>query len=298
MLGVIDAQGRHDLNIALEQLAGGLTGPLRAAREQLLDLLAELEAGLDFVEEDIEFITAAELTRKLAEARDGVTQVERQMAERAVAADRPRVVFCGRPNVGKSSLFNALAGADASIVADRPGVTRDYVSARLELPGSRCELIDTAGADESLAPELVEAIAPITLAAAARHCTARERERGDVIVLCLDATRPLDAWEHSQLTAADERMLIVVTKADCLRASGFEPRRREPRGNHRRLGFAIPHRDQRRDRRRARLLERRARAPPGKPSAARGRRGVGHGRAHARQPCRGARIALGGLGAA
>ena len=130
VLGVIDAASRDDLDVALEQLAGGLTGPLREVRERLLDLLAHLEAGLDFVEEDIEFITFAQLAEQLAGAIEQVSSVETQMADRTLAVDNARVVLYGRPNVGKSSLFNALCGADAGLVADLAGTTRDYVTAR------------------------------------------------------------------------------------------------------------------------------------------------------------------------
>ena len=148
VLGVIDAAGPTDLATALQQLAGGLARPLGVVREQLLDLLAHLEAGLDFVEEDIEFISRSELEGRLAQIVGQVDDIARQMAVRGVAVDLPRVVFYGYPNVGKSSLFNALLGTHGALVSELAGTTRDYVTATLDLGGCRCELVDTAGVEE------------------------------------------------------------------------------------------------------------------------------------------------------
>src|SRR3954466_236948 len=108
VLGVIDARGSGDLNTALVQLAGGLARPLNRLRDELLQLLAELEAGLDFVEEDIEFISPSVLQDRLELAIQLLKEVAQQMISRHVANDLPQIALVGPPNVGKSSLFNAL----------------------------------------------------------------------------------------------------------------------------------------------------------------------------------------------
>ena len=110
VLGVIDATGNAELDAALKQLAGGLAGPLRLLRSDLLDLLAHVEAGLDFADEDLPFIKAEELLKRLDEAAAEVDRLARQLAFRGEAVVRVRVAPCGRPNAGKSSLFNALTG--------------------------------------------------------------------------------------------------------------------------------------------------------------------------------------------
>jgi len=145
VLAVIDAHDPQDLNVALGQLAGGLARPLHRLREALLDLLAHVEAGFDFADEELPFIEREELDRQLGAANDEVAAIVRQLALRGEPIDMARAVLVGRPNAGKSSLFNALAGDHAALVSEHPGTTRDYLVAELDLDGLKCRLIDTAG---------------------------------------------------------------------------------------------------------------------------------------------------------
>jgi tRNA modification GTPase len=206
VLGVIDAADVGTLQVALAQLAGGLAAPLGRLREELLELLAHLEAGFDFAEEDIAFITPDEVRHQLAAAADRVARLVRQMAERGENVQRVRAVLVGWPNTGKSSLFNALAGA-AAIVSDRPGTTRDYLVADVDFEGVRCRLIDTAGID----PGGSEARAGIDRAA--QEASAEQGRQADLRLLCLDASRTLNDWERAQLAAHDD-WLVVLTKVD------------------------------------------------------------------------------------
>ncbi len=147
VLGVIDADDQRSLAIALEQLAGGLSGPLGQIRGQLLDLLSHLEAGLDFVEEDIEFITASELSSALADISQRLTTIREQLSTRASSSDLPLVVLRGKPNAGKSRLMNALAGNQAAIVAELAGTTRDTVHTLATVGRHTIRLADTAGVE-------------------------------------------------------------------------------------------------------------------------------------------------------
>jgi tRNA modification GTPase len=207
VLGVIDARGAGELQTALAQLAGGLVQPLARLRGELLDLLAHLEAGLDFAEEDIEFISAAELDRQLAAAADLVAKIVGQMACRGDSTNVPRVVLVGEPNAGKSSLFNALVGREGAIVSPEAGTTRDYVAARLKIGDQEVLLIDTAG---------VEAAPQAAVSSAAQDHASEQARRAELTIVCLDGSRPPTDWEQEQLRIANPELsrFVVSTKCD------------------------------------------------------------------------------------
>jgi tRNA modification GTPase len=220
VLGVIDAADRRGLSVALRQLAGGLAGPLADLRGQLLDLLAHLEAGLDFAEEGVEFISRAELCGQLAAATEHVHRLAEQVQTRADSRALPRVVLVGRPNVGKSSLFNALAGA-AALVSPIAGTTRDALEAEIDLDGVACRLCDTAGADA----------ATDGIGGAAQRQRLNQEEAADIVLLCLEAGQTRTAWELERLAISH---VVVLTKCDLREGEApAEPSsplaRREPR---------------------------------------------------------------------
>ncbi len=174
VLGVIDAEDHVQLRQALDQLAGGLSGRILALREQLLLHLADLEAGLDFVEEDIDFVHRVELRRRLAEAAEWLHTLQAQAEGRLQSTGRRQVVLAGLPNAGKSTLFNRLAAREAAIVSSRRGTTRDLLSVDLDLAGTAVTLWDTAGWEETADP--------IDLAAAVLR---EDRlDRADLVVWC------------------------------------------------------------------------------------------------------------------
>lgn len=141
---VIEAETDADLQAALAQLAGGVSRPLEALRDDLLNLLADIEAALDFVDEDITFVGKSDTLQRIQAGIEQLESVEKQLDARTVSGRPVRVALVGRPNAGKSSLFNALAGATA-LVSPLPGTTRDYLTKSVLMAGVPVELIDTAG---------------------------------------------------------------------------------------------------------------------------------------------------------
>lgn len=200
VLAVIDSRSPAQVEAALAQLAGGLAGPIDRLRDRLLDTLAHLEAGLDFVDEaDVDPIGR----RTLAEALERDSTEVASLADRLRGRDRPsglpRVVLVGPPNAGKSRLFNALMGADLALVSPVAGTTRDYLSAPIRCDGLLVDLIDTAGIDDAGDP----------IEAEAQSLRAAQAAGADLLLECRSADAP-----HVVDPPDDRPRLVVWTKAD------------------------------------------------------------------------------------
>jgi tRNA modification GTPase len=211
VLGVIDARDRRQLEAALNQLAGGLSKPLNQLRNDLLDLLADLEAGLDFVEDDIRFVSREELDSRLTAAIDLLEQTARQLSQRKARDGLARVVLAGPPNVGKSSLFNALVGKSAAIVSAEPGTTRDYLSATVNADGLQVELIDTAGIDRQPPALPGDRLPNHSIESAAQSAAFAQQSGADLRLQCLDATDSVSALQGD---GCGEGSIVVLTKCD------------------------------------------------------------------------------------
>jgi tRNA modification GTPase len=199
---VIEAGTEADLRAALAQMAGGVSRPLDALRDDLLNLLADTEAALDFADEDIEFVSAAETVRRLNGAVAQLDALERQLDDRTVSGRPVRVALAGAPNAGKSSLFNALTGG-AALVSAVPGTTRDYLTRPLALAGASAELIDTAGWQD----------ATDTIEEQAQRLGGEQAARADVVVWC-DETGAFPEADAVRLRATGAAVLRVRTKCD------------------------------------------------------------------------------------
>ncbi|GIW94929.1 MAG: tRNA modification GTPase MnmE [Pirellulaceae bacterium] len=220
VLGVIQAQDERQLSVALRQLAGGVSNSLEQLRQTLLDLLADVEAGLDFVEEDIRFITAGELRERLTTACQTLQKVADHLTRRHLFDGCYRVVLRGAPNAGKSSLFNALLGRPAAIVSEREGTTRDYLTAELEIGTFRVRLIDSAG---GALPDKHGTQTPLPagkLDALMSRMTEQAAETAHLELWCFDVSRPWsDETLAELLKTLPANSLIVWCKADLTDAS-------------------------------------------------------------------------------
>ncbi|MEZ6056297.1 MAG: tRNA modification GTPase [Planctomycetaceae bacterium] len=154
VLGVIDADDPATLRQALRQLEGGISTRILECRETLLLHLADLEAGLDFVEEDIDFVSRDDFRQRLDAALELIESLLSRTTSRMRSEGRPRVVLAGLPNAGKSTLLNALANRDSAIVSPQAGTTRDVITAPVCCDGVWIELTDTAGIEETVDPIL------------------------------------------------------------------------------------------------------------------------------------------------
>jgi tRNA modification GTPase len=200
---VITAADRAELKLALAQLAGGITQPLDGLRDDLLNLLADVEAGLDFSEEDIQFVGRDDLLLRLARGLAHLTTLKRQIEDRTVASRPFRAVLAGAANAGKSSLFNALGQASA-LVSAMPGTTRDYLLQRLNLDGAVVELADTAGWQ----PEADE------IERQAQSLGAAVAQQADLVLLCIEAGRGMTVAERRWLARSNPPVLGLATKCD------------------------------------------------------------------------------------
>jgi tRNA modification GTPase len=204
VLAVIQAGSRDELRQALAHLAGGVSRPLHELRQDLLDLLSDVEAGLDFADEDIRFVDQTELLNRLAKGMAQATLLQKQLSERTVGHRPFQVVIVGRPNVGKSSLFNAL-GKTQALVSPQPGTTRDYLVHHLKIDNVTIELIDTPGWQAG-----IDAIDE-----QAQHLGQEQAARADLQLLCLESGRALADQEEAILRSQDSKAVMPVsTKCD------------------------------------------------------------------------------------
>jgi tRNA modification GTPase len=207
VLGVINAGSRTELTQALSQLAGGVTRPLEGLRDDLLNLLADLEAGLDFADEDIHFVSRQDLLSRISKGLAQLTILQRQLAQRSVSGRPFRVAIAGPPNVGKSSLFNALTSGTA-LVSPESGTTRDYLVGRLQCEDVSVELVDTAGWQTTNG----------TIEEQGQHLSRQQAEQADLVLLCIEAGQVEEKSEHKLLQQSSAPVVVIGTKCDLTQA--------------------------------------------------------------------------------
>ena len=217
VLGVIDAHDQTELQTALSQLAGGISANLSKLRRDLLELLADLEAGLDFIEEDIEFVSRHDVIDRLSQSRQFVDGLVRQTVERMQSRVRPQVVLAGLPNAGKSTLFNKLAGSDSALVSPERGTTRDFLTRAVNWNGLSFDLIDTAGWEDEASG----------IAADAQQKRISQLNRADLVVWCTSAAlnKVERAFDDELLTTQRDKsssMIRLLTKADLVPSPATE----------------------------------------------------------------------------
>lgn len=196
---LIDARSSAAHRLALRQLDGGLSRRLEALRERLLSLEALLAYDIDFPEEDDGPVPRERIIQVADELRDALTALLATGEQGRLVHEGALVVLAGAPNVGKSSLFNALLGEARAIVTDVPGTTRDAIEAVLDLPGWPLRLVDTAGLRETT--DIVERMGV--------EASSRYLGRAAVVLACMDS--PESAQALARL--ADDASGVIITVA-------------------------------------------------------------------------------------
>lgn len=202
---LVEAVTPLQARLAFDQLQGTLSHDIAAMEGALFDVVARLEASLDFPDEGYHFVETSLLPRELREIVAHIDRLLWSAQSGRVIREGRTVALVGRPNVGKSSLFNVLVGGDRAIVTPVAGTTRDLLTERVEIEGIPVTLVDSAGIQE--ASDVVE-----------REGVLRARRLADdaaVRVLVVDRSRPLEPTDLELLSAPQsDRMLVVANKID------------------------------------------------------------------------------------
>jgi tRNA modification GTPase len=210
---LIEAQTLTQARQAASQMGGALSHRVHPMKQDLVELIALLEAGIDFAEDDVDVTPQAEIARRIGELIPQLAALEASFARGRIVHDGLTLAIVGRPNAGKSSLFNRLVERDRAIVTATPGTTRDLVTERISLDGIPLELVDTAGLRET--HEEIEQLG-----------IARSREAladAALVLIVLDATQPLNEEERGLLAAVEGRpALVAVNKSDLAARDAME----------------------------------------------------------------------------
>jgi tRNA modification GTPase len=221
---LIGSSTLEQARVAARQLGGALANSVAPIKTELVGLIATLEAGIDFAEDDIDVLPAAQIAARIASIHAPLTALEKSFAYGRIVRDGFRLAIVGRPNAGKSSLFNRLVERERAIVTAAPGTTRDLVTEMVSIEGIPVELIDTAGLRDA-ADE------------AERLGIAKSHEAmadADVVLLVLDAGVVTEAGDLSKeewsllngQSPAAHTLLVVWNKCDLLardRRTGVVP---------------------------------------------------------------------------
>jgi len=197
---LIESRTLYQARVAAQQLDGALSRRLQPIKQKLVELIALLEAGIDFAEDDISVLPGEEILLNISAVREPLEQLAGSFAYGKLVHEGLTLAIVGRPNVGKSSLFNRLVESDRAIVTATPGTTRDLVTETVALSGIPIKLVDTAGIRR--APDEAESIGISKSMEALADA--------DLVLVVLDSSQPVGAEDHRLLNLVAQRPAIVV----------------------------------------------------------------------------------------
>ena len=201
---LIDATTLYQARIAAQQTSGSVSRRLAPVKELLLQLITVLEAGIDFAEDDVDFASSSQIEALMRPILDMVKALISSFAYGKLVHEGFTLAIVGRPNVGKSSLFNRLLEQDRAIVTDIPGTTRDLVSETASVEGIPVKFVDTAGIREG--QDTVESLGI--------ERSYQAMADADLTVVVIDSSAPLESEDEALIGRAQGKFLVVANKCD------------------------------------------------------------------------------------
>jgi tRNA modification GTPase len=209
---LIESQTLYQAKVAARQLDGALSRRLQPIKQKLVELIAVLEAGIDFAEDDVSVLPAEQILAHIVAVRSPLEQLSASFAYGKLVHEGLTLAIVGRPNVGKSSLFNRLVESDRAIVTASPGTTRDLVTETVGLGGIPVKLVDTAGIRHALDEaegigirKSMEALAD-----------------ADLVLVVLDSSAPVGDEDHKLVALVGQRTAILVENKSDKISSQFQ----------------------------------------------------------------------------
>ena len=215
---LIDSQTLFQAKVAAQQLEGALSQRLKPIKQKLVELIALLEAGIDFAEDDVSVASDSTILSHIAQVRGPLEQLAASFAYGQLVHEGLTLAIVGRPNVGKSSLFNRLVERERAIVTAHPGTTRDLVSETVAIGGIPVQLVDTAGLRRAL--DEAESIGI--------RKSMEVLAEADLVLVVLDATQPRSEEDRELLSQVEGRAAIVVENKSDLPSSWRDGRPARP----------------------------------------------------------------------
>jgi tRNA modification GTPase len=217
---LIDSQTLYQAKVAAQQLEGALSRRLQPIKKMLVELIATLEAGIDFAEDDVSVLPAGRILQNIAAVRTPLEQLAGSFAYGKIVHEGLTLAIVGRPNVGKSSLFNQLVERERAIVTATPGTTRDLVSETVAIGGIPVKLVDTAGIRRAL--DEAESIGI--------RKSMEALADADLVLVVLDSSKAVAAEDQELISQVEQRPAIVVeNKADITSYQFSVPGSQSPR---------------------------------------------------------------------
>jgi tRNA modification GTPase len=208
---LIDSQTLFQAKVAAQQLEGALSRRLQPTKQKLVELIALLEAGIDFAEDDVSVVPDEQILQRIGAIHQPLEQLVASFAYGKVVHEGLTLAIVGRPNVGKSSLFNRLVERERAIVTATPGTTRDLVTETVAISGIPVKLVDTAGIRHAL--DEAESIG-----------VRKSREAladADLVLVVLDSSQPVSTEDNELIAQVNGRSAILVENKSDIRSSRF-----------------------------------------------------------------------------